>query len=350
MINSQWIVNPSVDMAGILEQFGRFLAADYRVLFESLEIPSVFESMLTPTGRRFVIIGCDDNPALLARSIFLCTQLSGAERIDVISSNLDDVFIAQNVLTGYADDIKYEVHTTFFEGMNLTEQWQEAMDKATDIVVYGDDHTLQTYRDYESPNRKVWEYANRFSIGVVRAENINHFAASEICFDFVSLYGHGRLAPKFYFIIGDITQKILDTFGECMYALFRGAIEEYRDKLPLTKKSDLTQIYINSRYATYYVRVSNLSDKDIFSQLYGDIRLVQADSFEDVLEFVQANRERISTIAIDYEDNDDEIFEELCDTMVPRICDIGEMQYPDFFEQYDLIDDFTIYINNEEKE
>jgi len=343
----QWIINPTVGMPDILEQYGRFLAPDYRVLFESMEVPSIFEDDLTPTGRKFVIIGGDENPMLFAKSVFLCAKLSGAESIDIKSSHLDDIFLAQNVLQHHANGIDHHVHISLFEGLHLSQRWLDAIDNATDIVVFGDDHVLRHYRDYETPSRRVWEYGESFSIGIVKAEDINHVMASSICFDFISFYGHGRLAPKFYFVIGTITKKIVHMLSGCMLTMFQDAVEEYREKLPFTRKSDLTQKYINSNYGSFYVRINKLSDDDLFNDLYGDVRLVQADSMEDVEEFLLQYRDKISTIAINFDD-DEELFEDLCDMMIPRICDIGNMQFPDFFEQYDMVDDFIIYVKDEE--
>lgn len=348
MTNNKWIVNPPVGMSDILEQYGRFLAPDYRVLFESMEVPSIFEDDLTPTGRRFVIIGGDENPALLSKSVFLCAKLSGADSIDIKSSHIDEIFLAQNVLHHHATDIDYHVHMSLFEGLHFSQRWSNALDNATDIVVFGDENTLRNYREYETPSRRVWEYGESFSIGIIKAEDINHVMASAICFDFVSFYGHGRLAPKFYFVIGELNKKIVHMMSGCMVSMFSDAVEEYRDKLPLTRKSDLTQKYINSNYASFYIRVNKLDDADLFDPLYGDVRLVEVDSFDEIEEFIMEYRDKISTVAINYDD-EEEMFEDLCDIMVSRICDIGNMQFPDFFEQYDMIDDFIIYVKDEEE-
>lgn len=349
MKTNQWVINPPLEMADVLAQYGRFLATDYRVLFESMGIPEVFEDNLAPSGRRFAIIGGDENPALLAKSIFLCAKLSGAESIDIKSSHLDEIFIAQNVLHHHADGIDYHAHTSMFEGVHLSHRWSEALDRATDIIVYGDENTLRSYRDYETPDRRVWEYGESFSLGVINAEDINHVIASAICFDFVSFYGHGRLAPKFYFVIGTITTQMVRILSGCMVTMFRDAVEEYRDKLPFTRKSDLTQKYINSDYASFYVRINRIDDDDLFDPLYGDVRLVEVDSYDDVEAFIKEHRDYISTVAINYDNDSEEIFNDLSDMMVPRICDIGDMQFPDFFEQYDIIDDFIIYVADEEE-
>jgi hypothetical protein len=345
----RWMVNPPVGMADILAQYGRFLAPDYRMLFESLYIPSIFEDDLTPTDRRFVIIGGDENPLLLARSVFLCARLSGAESIDIKSSHIDDIILADDILNNHADGIEHHSHMSLFEGVHYSKKWSEALNNATDIVVFGDDNTLRYYRSYESPSRKVWEYTNSFSFGIVKAEEINHTMSLGICADFVHYYGHGRLAPKFYFVIGKLTKKIIHMISGAMVTMFRDSVEEYREKLPLTKKSNLTEKYINSHYGSFYVRINKLDDEDLFSPLFGDVRLVQVDSMDEIQEFMEQYQDQISTVAVSYDETNDEMFEDICDMMVARVCDIGDMQFPDFFEQYDLIDDFTIYVRDEEE-
>ena len=102
MLSSPWIINPSLDMPDVLAQYGRFLSADYRMAIESMVIPDIFEDDRTPTGRRFVIIGGKDNPILFPKSVFLCAALAGAKSIDVRSPQLDETFLAQNVLEHHA--------------------------------------------------------------------------------------------------------------------------------------------------------------------------------------------------------------------------------------------------------
>ena len=40
---ANWVINPSLDMPTVLEQYGRFLEDDYRMLIESLRVPSSFD-------------------------------------------------------------------------------------------------------------------------------------------------------------------------------------------------------------------------------------------------------------------------------------------------------------------
>ena len=133
-----------------------------------------------------------------------------------------------------------------------------------------------------------------------------------------------------------------------MLAIYKLFIEQYRNKLPLTRKSNYTQQYIESNYVSDYVRVGNIGDKDLFDSLYGDVRLIQVDSLDEINAFIVKYRDSISTVAANVHDDWDSL-DMLDNHMFPRICQIGDMQFPDFFEQYDALDDFNIYVNLDEE-
>ena len=348
MLHNPWIINPSIDMAEVLSQYGRFLPEDYRMAIESMYVPSPFEEDLTPTGKRFVIVGGKDNPTLFSRSIFLCAKLSGAESINVRSTHLDETFMAQNVLEYHAGDIANRTFVPMMDGLSVNDDWCKALENATDIVVFGTNDAMNTYREYESVDRRVWEYGEKFSFGIVRVEDLSMMMINGICFDFVSYYGEGRLAPKFYFVIGEITDKKIIEFNNNMLAIYKLFIEQYRNKLPLTRKSNYTQQYIESNYVSDYVRVGKIGDKDLFDSLYGDVRLIQVDSLDEVNAFIVKYRDSISTVAVNVHDDWDSL-DMLDNHMLPRICQVGDMQFPDFFEQYDALDDFNIYVNLDEE-
>jgi hypothetical protein len=134
-----------------------------------------------------------------------------------------------------------------------------------------------------------------------------------------------------------------------MLSLYSSLIEEYREKLPLTRKSELIEKTLSSNYAAKYVRVEDLQSEDLFDNLYGDVRLVIVEDLEEVESFIDTWKDHINTVAINTEDDMDS-FDLLEDMMVVRICDVGSMQFPDFFEQYDSVDDFIIYDTNEDCE
>jgi hypothetical protein len=345
MIN-EWIINPSVDMVAVLAQYGRFLETDYRMLIESMGVPSTFEEYTEKTGRRFLIVGAKETPGLIAKSAYLCLKLAGPDSVVVKVPTLDESFLLQNVFDHHAGDVRNKIFVSHGDELKLSSEWRDEIENATDIIVFGSQNAMEAFREYETVDRRVWEHGFKFSFGLVRAEHLTPSIINEICFDFFSYYGEGCLAPKFYFIVGKLSKKIAKQFSDNMSSFYGEYIEEYREKLPLTRKSELVQVTLDSKYAYDYVRLGDLNSDDIFDNLYGDVRLVVADDLDEVSYFIHEWSDNISTVAINMQD-DPAMMDLLDDHMVIRICNIGEMQFPEFFEQYDSVDDFNIYVGDE---
>jgi len=341
-----WIINPTVDMVSVLAEYGRFLENDYRMVIEHLEIPKQFEEYSEKTGRKFVIYGGKEAPGVIAKSVFLCLKLSGAISLSVKTVNLDESYLVQNVLDHYSGDIKTKQFVAHSDELRLDEEWRNEVMEATDIVVFGDQKVMEAFRDYETVDRHVWEHGQKFSFGVVREEYLSDSIIKQICFDFFSFYGEGAKAPKFYFLVGRLKKSTAHKFNNMMTAFYGPLINEYRSKLPLTRRSSLTNDLVNSNYITKYVRLDDLNSDEIFGTLYGDIRLVVVDDLTDVEDFIEKWCDSISTVAMDI--NDYDVLDMLEQQQVMRICNIGDMQFPDFFEQYDPVDDFNIYVKDDE--
>jgi len=344
---SNWIINPSLDMPEVLEQYGRFLQDDYRMAIESMRIPDSFDEYSEKTDRSFIIIGGKEKPGLIAKSVFLCLKLAGPDSIAVHCTNLDELFLVQNVFEYHGEGVRKKIFASHHDMLNLSNEWREELERATDIVVYGDKNTLESWRDSETVDRHVWEHGDSFSFGVVRADTLTQTIINEICFDFFAYYGEGRLAPKFYVIVGKKNNKILEKFSMNMVVNYSPLINEYRNKLPLTRKSDLTREVLNAEYEAKFIRIDDLNSDSLFDTLYGDVRLVFVDDLEEVEGFIEEWRDKIGTVAINWHD-DAEVLDIMEDHMITRICHVGDMQFPDFFEQYDAVDDFNVYVRDED--
>ena len=345
-MNNKWIINPSIDMVDVLAQYGRFLANDYRMVIEHLFVPSSFEEYTEKTGRKFLIIGSKETPGLIAKSVFLCIMLSGAESISVKVSDLDESFLVQNVLDTYANHIRTRLFVAHGDELKLSNEWRDEIENSTDIIVFGSQSAMEAFREYETVDRRVWEHGFKFSFGLIRSEHLTPTIINRICFDFFSFYGEGCLAPKFYFILGKLNKKQIKDFSAAMTTFYGEFIENYRNKLPLTRKSELIQKTINSNHVARYVRIEDLNSKDLFDTLYGDIRLIVTDDTEVISDFIDDWIDNISTVAMNIDD-DPYSLEFLEDKMIVRICEVGNMQFPEFFEQYDSVDDFNIYADEE---
>jgi len=342
----QWVINPEVDTVSVLADLGRFLETDYRMAIESLEVPRVFEEFTENSGRKFVIIGARSVPTATAKSVFLCLKLAGPESVIVKAPTLDEAYLIQNVFDYYGRNVRTRVFIENSEDLKTSVEWRNELDNATDIVVFGGQDTVNVFGEYENENRRVWIHGPKFSLGVIHAEDLELSIIQEICFDFFSFYGEGCLSPKFYFIVGDInSKKLYKEINHIMDSNFGFMIDLFRMKLPLTKKSELVQQTVSLDKPAKYIQVQSMYSDHLFDPLYGDARFCRVDSLDDVKDFIHIWRDKISTVAI--LPDDDDTLDILEDEMITRICNIGEMQFPDFFEQFDTTDDFDIYVGDD---
>jgi len=314
---------------------------------EHLVVPMAFDEYTEKTNRKFLIVGGKENPTLLAKSVYLCLKLAGPESITVRTDMVDDSLLVQNIFDYHGEGVKTRLFIPSVDDMDLSSEWRDAIEESTDIVVFGGKEAMEAFRDYETVDRRVWEHGYKFSFGVIRAEQLTAVNIANICFDFFSYYGEGMLAPKFYFIVGQLKKKSTYQFSKTMEAFYGSMIEEYRSRLPLTRQSDLIKSTVNSNYLRKYVRLENLHSDILSATLYGDIQLVMVDDLGEVSDFIEEWSDHISTVAINTDD-DPEMIDLLEDLQVTRICQIGNMQFPDFFEQYNTVDDFNIYVKEDD--
>jgi len=341
-MHKQWVVNPEVDLVSTLAEYGRFLENDYRMAIEHLWIPRDFEEYTEKSGRKFVIVGAKSVPTATAKSVFLCLKLAGPESLVVKAPTIDEYFLILNVIDYYGEGVDCKVYNNSSDELRLNHEWIDALNSATDIVVFGGQETVDAFTELETENKNVHIHGPKFSFGVIRAEDLTPTNINEICFDFFSFYGEGCLSPKFYVIVGKPTKKQWAMINDTMVLNFGAPIEEFRDKLPLTRKSELVQQFITADFIGKYVRKEKLNSPEVFTNLYGDARFCVVDYLEDVQDFIEKWRSQISTVAALEEDF--AILDILEDNMVTRICPIGEMQFPGFFEPFDTTDDFDIYV------
>ena len=340
-MRKQWVVNPDVGFSKVLAEFGRFLEEDYKMAIGALMVPHAFEEYTEKTGRHFVIVGARSVPIATAKSVFLCLKLAGPESITVKAPTIDEGFLIDNVIEHYGKGIKCKVFNDPSEELELSLEWRKALDEATDIVVFGGGDTVNRFKELENEHRQVHIHGPKFSFGIIRAEELVLSSMEEIGFDFYSFYGEGCLSPKFYVVVGDTAPKMWKEMSELYAVVYGSYVDEFRAKLPLSRKSELVQQFLSSNYVAKYIRREDLNSNEIFSTLYGDVRFVVVDSLDDLEEFINKWRPQISTIAIN--EQDEEVVDFVESHMITRICDIGQMQFPDFFEQFDTTDDFDIY-------
>jgi hypothetical protein len=340
-MRKQWVINPDVGFSKVLAEFGRFLEEDYKTAIGALMVPHAFEEYKEKTGRHFVIIGARSVPTATAKSVFLCLKLAGPESVTVKAPTVDEGFLIDNVIEHYGKDVECKVFNDPSAELELSSEWRKALDRATDIVVFGGGDTVARFKELENEHRQVHVHGPKFSFGIIRAEQLTPSYMEEIGYDFFSFYGEGCLSPKFYVVVGEVAPKMWQEMSGVYSMLYGKYVDEFRAKLPLSRKSELVQQFLNCNYVSKYIRREKLNSDEIFSTLYGDVRFVVVEDLDDLQDFVSKWHPQISTVAIDEDDEDVVDFVEI--NMITRICPVGSMQFPDFFEPFDTTDDFDIY-------
>jgi len=339
----QWIVNPTGDFVSTLATIGRFLESDYRTAIKNGEVPSDFDENLEPSERKFVIIGARSVPMATAKSVFLCLRLAGPESVVIKTATEDEGLLVQNVLDNWTPHgVKTKIFSIGSDKLRNFPEWSKYLEEATDIVVFGGRETAESFIELETRKRNVYIHGPKFSFSIIRAENLNMTHLNDICDDFGLYYGEGCLSPKFCIIVGKIDEKWYKEASLIMQAEHGENIAEFRNKLPMAKKSELVQEIVTANVVGKHVRVESLKDeKKLFSPLYGDARFVNIKNLDDLIPFLETWRYDISTVACLEED--DETVDLLDEFNITRVCAFGEMQFPEFDEPFDIVDDFDIY-------
>jgi len=343
MSKKQWIVNPGANLVSECAKVGRFLEYDYRLSIKNAEVPSSFEENLLPTGRRFVIIGARSVPMATAKSVFLCLRLAGAESVVVKTATEDEGLLVKNVLDNWTPDgVKTKIFSVGSDKLGDYPEWVESLENATDIVVFGGEDTAKSFEELDSKDRHVYIHGPKFSFSIVDAKTLTMVDLMDICSDFANFYGEGCLSPKFCVIVGDIGANWYHEASIIMRAEYGDRIEGFRSKMTLAKKSQLVQEMTSSNIIEKFVRLETLeNDEKLLSSLYGDIRFINIKSLKELWPFMDKWKNRISSVS---SSDNEEAINLLQKFGVVRVCNFGEMQFPEFDEQFDSVDDFDIYM------
>ena len=345
MLN-QYILEPFDKVAKKCSEVGRFPEDDYRMAMSSSEVP---ESYWTQVGeadesdRKIVIVGAQSVPMATTKSAFLAQTLAKPKKLTIKAPSPDEAILIRETLE-YNKEFS---NTEFFVYENKSEElksdgaWLRDLEEATDVVVFGGQETVSFFDKSYAEKASVHLHGPKFSFGIVDAESLeSEDNLAGLAGDFLSYYGEGCLSPRFYITIGDLTDDQMTYLVDCMKEE-EEEIKEFRSKLPLSKKSLLVQQMTNSNYLAPYIRVSSFDSSEYLTPLFGDIRLINVDDPFMVEAFTENFESMISTIALEEEELGDLVAG--WEVSIPRYCDIGSMQFPYFYEKFDVVDDFEIY-------
>jgi hypothetical protein len=339
--NDLYYINNDNNLSSILSQFGTFLETDYERLISNSLVPSKFKSRNPNSKRKIVIIGSDGTPALVAKSVFLALQLSGASTIDIKPSSLDEALIIENIIK---NNNKYNIDTSVHVGtdpeVELSAGWRNILDNATDIIVYGDYQTVEYYKTLKNEYRQVYIHEDKVSFGIVRSDSLTDALIDNICFDFFNFYGFGSLAPKFYIFIGELDKKVISNISKVYSSVYGEQIEEFQSNLNFVKKTNLIKFITNEKVSRYINITKGINNFQIHN-LFGDIKIYIAKTVDEANTLIDMLKNDVSTIAVD--PSDKELASMVEFNMPPRMCDIGSMHSLHFWDSVDEQSDFDIF-------
>lgn len=279
------------------------------------------------TKRKYVFVGARSSPFALSKSVWIALK-GHPESVTVKISSvgrdeeffLDDIFQNRDCPTRCAIYNHPHIEDEKFQG------WMKALDESTHIVVYGGEETVEYYKK-RYPEKELIIHGPKFSFGVVTHDDVPR-SSSRIWKDFSLTMGEGCLSPRFYFILGG---KPANNHENTRYLGSHSQRDNerdfYQDHLPLGEKSNLAQGWFHCEF--------DLTDEiEVPDHLYGGMKFYWNEdrTEEDVIKFAEAYRGQISTVAIG---SHLDLLHPLSRVGVPRVCPIGDMQTPDFTEQYD---------------
>jgi hypothetical protein len=351
-MDNKYILEPSVELAEFAADHGHFTAEDYIIAMESNIVPQQYWKRVESqkeSARKVVIIGSHEAPMMVTKSAFLALTMAKPEKLTIKSSCADETALLKKMID--QNKVFHECDSAVYYGKDEELQsnaaWLKDIETATDVIVFGGIENITFLLSENINNNKFFVHKPKFSLGVVTADclddedNLAGFAG-----DFLSYFGEGVLGPRFYITLGKLHEDQLVYIEDCIRTEM-DAIMEFRSKLPLAKQVHVLQDKMASEFIYPHIKKAKFEDSNILSPLFGDVRIVEARSEDEIYEFVEKYENNISTIAV----NEDTMGDMVAgwEVEIPRYCDLGSMQFPYFYEQYDTVDDLSIFYNDKDE-
>jgi len=348
-MNSNYIVDPSDTIAQMCSENGVFLDDNYYMSMSHHELPYEYWDRIKkikPTKKKIVIVGAKETPMTITKSAFMALTLSKPEKLTIKTFGKDESILLNEMFQQNKKhhECEYAVYQSKREEFASNGAWLRDIENATDVIVFGGLDTISFFNMESKIKQNIFLHRPKFSFGIVSKECLdNEDNLAGLAGDFVSFFGEGILAPKFYITLGKISDDQKIYIADCMKSE-KDMIKEFRSKLPLSQKTSLINELMFSTFTSPHVRKSTFDSIDFFNPLLGDVRLIEAQHEGQIEEFVEKYENNISSIAINENTLGDMVANWEVD--IPRYCDIGSLHFPHFYESTDDVDDLEIYSNN----
>jgi hypothetical protein len=345
-MDSNYIIDPSSSIAELCSESGRFLEDDYYMAMSHHELPNNYIdriNKLEKSDRRIVIVGSKETPMTVTKNAFMALTLAKPEKLTIKAFGEDESILLNEMFQQNKKyhDCDYSVYQSKREEFASNGAWLRDIESATDVVVFGGLDTISFFNMESRTEQNIYLHKPKFSLGIVTKECLeNEDNLLGLAGDFISFFGEGKLAPKFYITLGKLSDDQLIYIADCMKSE-EDLLKEFRAKLPFSKKSLMINEKMFGNFIFPHVRNATFDSKDLMTPLFGDVRLIEAQHEGQIEDFISEFSENISSIAIDEEMLGDMVAG--WDFDIPRYCDIGSMHFPYFYEPVDEVDDLDIY-------
>lgn len=348
-MKSEYIVDPSDSMAVSCSENGLFLEDDYYMAMSHNEISENYWKRIgniEKTNRKIAIVGAYETPMTITKSAFLALTLAKPEKLTIKVSGKDESMLLKQMYEQNKQhhECEFAVYQSKTEELASSVAWLRDVEEATDVTVFGGLDTLSFFNMKSEDNQNVYLHKPKFSFGIASRECLDDEEnLMGLVGDFLSYFGEGTLAPKFYVTLGKLSNDQMNFITDCIMKE-EDLIKEFRAKLPLSKKTLLLHDKTVNNFISPHVKKSTFENIEFLSPLFGDIRLIEARHESDIENFVNEYNKVISSIALEEETMGDLAAGMEID--IPRYCDIGSLQFPHFYEPYDEIDELDIFNND----
>jgi len=336
------MVEESDELIRACSDVGRFLEEDYRRAINDSEFSSgeLHNSILrrdqmqkTWAPTRIVIVGARSVPLVTARAVSLAGQNKCCQSIHVKCPSLDEELLVRS-MWGDNQFLQPPLSTFVFDsGGEAPQEWLDAVEDASHIVVYGSSETVEHFNLNKKPWQKVIGFGSKFSIGIAKIEGLS---ARAVVDDFVQYYGSGCLSPRRYYLMGSEGQynDFLDEMGE-EYNSREDQLVRYWTKNKMPMLGVRTKNVLQSGYRDIH---RSLLEEDFSDDLNGTADVCRVDLTYRLLEGLTGTRGLISTIAT----NSSSLQYAHDFSSVVRFCQPGEMQSPRIMWTHDGEDELTV--------
>lgn len=306
-MNPEYLVPMEWSVVSECEAVGPYSSEDYGTALLNLKAPlssAVWKGLQNPpSGQRVVIVGARSIPGVLVRAVFLAL-LTRPESIDVKVATPDEMILLKAFLathTWIPKELRRAVSLYSFSHQEPPREWDQAVQAATRVVVYGGEEAITHYRDQISPQAKMIEFGPKFSLQVLDQHRSNpvEWRARKVAFDFTLYGGSGCMSPWVSLVLEDTWRESLIPKLTTGWTAALDSLTKFWRKLPPVDSLKVNEMMgeniLSESGSPYFSVQRGLPEPETLGPLYGLGRFHIVSQLE-VDQFLETHRDQLSTL------------------------------------------------------